>query len=158
MERQLREQERTRRPSRFEVIPAPDILKMQRQSANDLTLAGNGSSDHHTYHIPMFGSQPKKSILKKTNSFTLKGFSPLVSPAVTPYTTVTGAESRIRLAFEAIFRKSATLQDVDPDPEIGPVINNTRRDSADDANIPAHTPMLAPSPATSKKVQLVMQH
>jgi len=31
MERQLRE-ERTRRPSRFEVIPAPDILKMQRQS------------------------------------------------------------------------------------------------------------------------------
>ncbi|KAK0097508.1 hypothetical protein PV326_001430 [Microctonus aethiopoides] len=154
MERQLREQERTRRPSRFEVIPAPDILKMQRQSANDLTLAGNGSSDHHTYHIPMFGSQPKKSILKKTNSFTLKGFSPLVSPAVTPYTTVTGAESRIRLAFEAIFRKSATLQDVDPDPEIGPVINNTRRDSADDANIPAHTPMLAPSPATSKKVQL----
>lgn len=48
----------------------------------------------HTYHSPVFGSQPKKSILKKTNSFTLKGFSPLVSPAATPYTTVTGAESR----------------------------------------------------------------
>ncbi|XP_034937991.1 chloride channel protein 2 isoform X2 [Chelonus insularis] len=151
MERQMREQERTRRPSRFEVIPAPDILKMQRQSASDLTMAGNGP-DHHTYHTPCFGTQPKKSILKKTNSFTLKGFSPLVSPAMTPYTTVTGAESRIRLAFEAIFKKSATLQDVDPDPEVGSV-NNTRHDSTE-ANVTAHTPMLAPSPATSKKVQL----
>ncbi|XP_003484942.1 chloride channel protein 2 isoform X1 [Bombus vosnesenskii] len=152
MERQLRDQERTRRPSRFEVIPAPDILKMQRQSVNDLTMSPNNAAapDHHTYHSPVFGSQPKKSILKKTNSFTLKGFSPLVSPAVTPYTTVTGAESRIRLAFEAIFRKSATLQDVDPDPEIGSG-GAIRRDSQD---VPPHTPMLAPSPATSKKVQL----
>ncbi|XP_018395642.1 PREDICTED: chloride channel protein 2 [Cyphomyrmex costatus] len=150
IERQLREQERTRRPSRFEVIPAPDILKMQRQSVNDLTMSANNGSgpDHHTFHSPVFGSQPKKSILKKTNSFTLKGFSPLVSPAVTPYTTVTGAESRIRLAFEAIFRKSATLQDVDPDPELG------TRGSQDVINVQSHTPMLAPSPATSKKVQL----
>ncbi|KAH0945110.1 hypothetical protein HN011_010915 [Eciton burchellii] len=154
MERQMREQERTRRPSRFEVIPAPDILKMQRQSVNDLTMSpNNGGSDHHTYHSPVFGSQPKKSILKKTNSFTLKGFSPLVSPAVTPYTTVTGAESRIRLAFEAIFRKSATLQDVDPDPELGSG-NGTRRDSQEAINLTPHTPMLTPSPATSKKVQL----
>ncbi|XP_011641059.1 chloride channel protein 2 isoform X2 [Pogonomyrmex barbatus] len=151
IERQLREQERTRRPSRFEVIPAPDILKMQRQSVNDLTMSPNngGGPDHHTYHSPVFGSQPKKSILKKTNSFTLKGFSPLVSPAVTPYTTVTGAESRIRLAFEAIFRKSATLQDVEPDPELG-----TRQESQEVINAQSHTPMLAPSPATSKKVQL----
>ncbi|XP_076639754.1 chloride channel protein 2 isoform X1 [Colletes latitarsis] len=155
MERQLRDQERTRRPSRFEVIPAPDILKMQRQSVNDLTMSSNNGAglDHHTYHSPIFGSQPKKSILKKTNSFTLKGFSPLVSPAVTPYTTVTGAESRIRLAFEAIFRKSATLQDVDPDPELGSGVS-ARRDSQDGMNVAPHTPMLAPSPATSKKVQL----
>ncbi|XP_032669295.1 chloride channel protein 2 isoform X1 [Odontomachus brunneus] len=155
MERQLREQERTRRPSRFEVIPAPDILKMQRQSVNDLTMSANngGAPDHHTFHSPVFGSQPKKSILKKTNSFTLKGFSPLVSPAVTPYTTVTGAESRIRLAFEAIFRKSATLQDVDPDPDLG-TGGGTRRESQEALNVPPHTPMLAPSPATSKKVQL----
>ncbi|KYN33449.1 Chloride channel protein 2 [Trachymyrmex septentrionalis] len=132
IERQLREQERTRRPSRFEVIPAPDILKMQRQSVNDLTMSANNGSgpDHHTFHSPVFGSQPKKSILKKTNSFTLKGFSP------------------IRLAFEAIFRKSATLQDVDPDPELG------TRGSQDVMNVQSHTPMLAPSPATSKKVQL----
>lgn len=58
---------------------------------------------------------------------------------------------RIRLAFEAIFRKSATLQDVDPDPEIGAGAG-IRRDSQE---VPPHTPMLAPSPATSKKVQLV---
>ncbi|KAI4490949.1 hypothetical protein M0802_010623 [Mischocyttarus mexicanus] len=150
MERQLREQERTRRPSRFEVIPAPDILKMQRQSVNDLTMSTNngGGPDHHTYHSPVFGTQPKKSILKKTNSFTLKGFSPLVSPAVTPYTTVTGAESRIRLAFEAIFRKSATLQDVDPDPEIGTA---TVRESQDGMDAQVHQPMLSSSPATSKK-------
>lgn len=52
MERQLREQERTRRPSRFEVIPAPDILKMQRQSVNDLTMsANNGGGPDHVSHI-----------------------------------------------------------------------------------------------------------
>lgn len=52
MERQLREQERTRRPSRFEVIPAPDILKMQRQSVNDLTMsANNGGAPDHVSHI-----------------------------------------------------------------------------------------------------------
>ncbi|XP_046593725.1 chloride channel protein 2 isoform X2 [Neodiprion lecontei] len=154
MERQLREQERTRRPSRFEVIPAPDILKLQRQSASDLTTTGN---DAHAFHSPIFGSQPKKSILKKTHSFTLKGFSPLVSPAVTPYTTVTGAESRIRLAFEAIFRKSATLQDVDPDPEMGSggSVNANRQDSTDLLNVPSHLhTQLTPSPNTSKKVQL----
>ncbi|KAL7305148.1 hypothetical protein TKK_0002546 [Trichogramma kaykai] len=151
LERQIKEQERARRPSRFEVIPAPDILKMQRQSVNDLTMSPGNGIDHHTFHSPVFGTQPKKSILKKTNSFTLKGFSPLISPSVTPYTTVTGAESRIRLAFEAIFRKSATLQDVDPDPELGEAgITNNRRESIDGTM----QPMLTPSPAVSKKVQL----
>lgn len=52
MERQLRDQERTRRPSRFEVIPAPDILKMQRQSANDLTMSpSNGAAPDHVSHV-----------------------------------------------------------------------------------------------------------
>ena len=64
---------------------------------------------------------------------------------------------RIRLAFEAIFRKSATLQDVDPDPELGSVNNVgiARHDSVDEPQ--AHHPMLSPSPATSKKVQLVSE-
>ncbi|XP_074040499.1 chloride channel protein 2 isoform X2 [Leptinotarsa decemlineata] len=105
-----RAEERTkRRPSRFQVVPAPDML--QRQSSEN-------NLDQPTYN-PVFGSQPKKSILKKTNSFTLKGFTPFVttSPGSTPYTTVTGAESRIRSAFEAIFRKSAQLQDVEGNAE-----------------------------------------
>ncbi|CAG9861445.1 unnamed protein product [Phyllotreta striolata] len=118
-----------RRGSRFQVVPAPDVLQRQT-SENQL--------DQPTYN-PVFGSQPKKSILKKTNSFTLKGFTPFLttSPGSTPYTTVTGAESRIRSAFEAIFRKSAQLQDVDNNPD----------------GISA-TP---PSPSTMKKVQLPIE-
>ncbi|KAL1115624.1 hypothetical protein AAG570_005914 [Ranatra chinensis] len=106
-----------RRPSRFEVVPAPDILRLRQQS--------NSAADnlHNTPHYPVFGGQPKKSILKKTNSFNLRNYSPLHTPSITPYTTVTGAESstseicfyfRIRMAFEAIFHKSTTLQDVEP--------------------------------------------
>lgn len=59
---------------------------------------------------------------------------------------------RIRLAFDAIFRKSATLQDVNPDPEVGvgsgmdlPV---AMADLTDAPPAPA-------SPRTYKKVQLV---
>lgn len=87
-----------RRPSRFQVVPAPDVLGM-RPAPSETQLLG-----------------PKKSILKKTNSFTLSLLGAGVggtSPTNTPYTTVTGAESRVRLAFEAIFKKSSQLQDVD---------------------------------------------
>ncbi|XP_046388318.1 chloride channel protein 2 isoform X3 [Ischnura elegans] len=146
-----------RRPSRFEVIPAPDILKLKQASAasaGDLmflhpsSAANTVAASHITIHggepqfNPVFGGMPKKSILKKTNSFNLRQFSPLVSPNATPYTTVTGAESRIRLAFEAIFRKSATLQDVNPDPE-----------SASEVPLQPlqHTPIIH---STLKKVQL----
>ena len=61
----------------------------------DSSIINSSLSFQHPFHSPVFGTQPKKSILKKTHSFTLKGFSPLVSPAETPYTTVTGAESRL---------------------------------------------------------------
>ncbi|KAG8306976.1 Chloride channel protein 2 [Homalodisca vitripennis] len=112
-EKKRRESEqRQRRPSRFEVIPAPDILRVKQMSNQELD---SGLQPH----FPIFGCQPKKSILKKTNSFNLRNFSPVLTPTVTPYTTVTGAESRIRMAFEAIFHKSATLQDVEPDTEAG---------------------------------------
>uniref|UniRef100_A0A1B6EB21 Chloride channel protein n=2 Tax=Clastoptera arizonana TaxID=38151 RepID=A0A1B6EB21_9HEMI len=144
-ETELQEQ-RQRRPSRFEVVPAPDILKLKQHSNNDLLSVpprDDVDESEPCYH-PVFGSQPKKSILKKTNSFNLRNFSPLLTPTVTPYTTVTGAESRIRLAFEAIFHKSATLQDVDPDPEVG--IEMPSRDSL---------PPTPTSPGPYKKVQLV---
>ncbi|KAF4533368.1 hypothetical protein B566_EDAN002766 [Ephemera danica] len=114
LERQKRVEEarleRQRRPSRFEVVPAPDILKLKTQSTNELAPP-KINADVRLCH-PLQG-QPKKSILKKTNSFNLR-FSPLLSPHANSYSTVTGAESRMRLAFEAVFRKSATLQDVEP--------------------------------------------
>lgn len=133
-----RAEERRRRPSRFQVVPAPDVLGMRQMSENQL--------DMDRPHYSPTGGQPKKSILKKTNSFTLKGFSPFLStsPGSTPYTTITGAESRIRLAFEAIFRKSAQLQDVD-------------RGSSSQilSSPPSVDPQIIPtSPITSKKVQL----
>ncbi|CAH1398800.1 unnamed protein product [Nezara viridula] len=142
-ERKRRESERQRRPSRFEVTPAPDILRMKQQSSGTL------DSDHGYRFHPVFGTQPKKSILKKTNSFNLRNYSPLTTPSVTPYTTVTGAESRIRMAFEAIFHKSTTLQDVEPNEDEG---------SPEPRGLsppPPYQPVSLPaSPGVNKKVQL----
>ena len=39
------------------------------------------------------GGQPK-SILKRTNSQTLRQTGPMATPSLTPYSTVTGAEGR----------------------------------------------------------------
>jgi len=55
-------------------------------------------------------TRPAKSILKKTDSFSLHNFGQLPSPFQQHYMTVTGAESRVRNAFHAIFQKSSTLQ------------------------------------------------
>lgn len=149
----LQQQQRQRRPSRFEVIPAPDILKIKQQSTTDLLAAHELSNSKEPHFNPVFGSQPKKSILKKTNSFNLCNFGPLMnSPNMTPYTTVTGAESRIRLAFDAIFRKSATLQDVNPGDGSVNVSNGGIPGSvAGDIPLMASTPA---SPSPYKKVQL----
>ncbi|XP_061380284.1 chloride channel protein 2 isoform X1 [Danaus plexippus] len=95
-----REAEARRRPSRFEVTAA---------SLTDTSKAGL---------VPPPGQLFRpKSILKKTNSFTLtRGLSSPSTPS-TPqpnvYTTVTGAETRIRAAFEAIFKRSTLLPDVE---------------------------------------------
>lgn len=91
---------------------------------------------------------PRKSILKKTNSFNLKTYAPTSphSPNITPYTTITGTEHRIRSAFEAIFRKSNTLQDVQPDPDAASI---TPAVSANEV------PLVQRAPSISKKVQLV---
>lgn len=143
-----------RRPSRFEVVPAPDIIKL-RQIANNEMLTPQAKKESFA---PVFGTQPKKSILKKTNSFTMmKGFSlsSAHSPVNTPYSTITGAESRIRSAFDVIFRKSTTLQDVQNqnDPEIGSKSSSIgwkgdqNSASIDGSNFPT-------SIISSKKVQL----
>lgn len=102
-QRQINERNRTRRPSRFEVMPAPDMLKLremtgtsaeQPAAAGEMGGNGGGSGDRVNVNNPNFGTQPKKSILKKTNSFNLKGCSTPGSPSMTPYSTITGAESR----------------------------------------------------------------
>ncbi|KAG5672631.1 hypothetical protein PVAND_002745 [Polypedilum vanderplanki] len=139
-------QEGPRRASRFEVVPAPDIVKL-RQIANNEMLTPQAKKESNQF-TPVFGTQPKKSILKKTNSFTMKGFSPLSphSPVNTPYSTITGAESRLRSAFDIIFRKSATLQDVqNNDPELG---------SKSSIQTPSIDGTPYPSSHISKKVQL----
>lgn len=144
LERIRKMQEGPRRQSRFEVVPAPDITKL-RQIANTEMMTPQAKKESSQFS-PVFGSQPKKSILKKTNSFTMKGFSPLSpnSPINTPYSTITGAESRIRSAFDLVFRKSATLQDVqNNDPELG---------SKSSMQTPSIDGM--PSSHISKKVQL----
>ncbi|XP_036327176.1 chloride channel protein 2-like isoform X2 [Rhagoletis pomonella] len=130
-----------RRPSRFEVLPAPDILSL-RQIANDEMLPPKQRQESLNNNLA-----PRKSILKKTNSFNLKTFAPTSphSPNITPYTTITGTEHRIRSAFEAIFRKSNTLQDVHPDPDAGSI------SPAVSAN---EVPHVQRAPSISKKVQL----
>lgn len=132
--------ERQRRPSRFEVSPAPDILKLRQIANNEITPPAKTEP-----------GVPKKSILKKTNSFTFKGFNPLGahSPLSTPYTTITGAfttEHRIRSAFDVIFKKSEKLQDVHPqDPEVGSSCAGSMNTGIDS---------LSHTPGISKKVQL----
>ncbi|EDV93435.1 GH18275 [Drosophila grimshawi] len=150
LEEEKRKQEaelKQRRPSRFEVLPAPDILSL-RQIANDEMLPPKKRAE--TLHSSL---TPRKSILKKTNSFNLKTYAPTSphSPSITPYTTITGnSEFRIRSAFEAIFKKSTTLQDVQPDPEMGSIAPH------DEAQV-QRAPSAPSTPGISKKVQLQAQ-
>ncbi|XP_046804457.1 chloride channel protein 2 isoform X5 [Lucilia cuprina] len=147
--KKLEAEQKMRRPSRFEVLPAPDIISL-RQIANDEMLPPKKKQESLNNTL-----QPRKSILKKTNSFNLKAFAPtsLHSPNITPYTTITGTEYRIRNAFEAIFKKSTTLQDVQP--AAGDAGNISAATSAGDMT--PGTPSVHRTPSTpgiSKKVQL----
>ncbi|KAL0809944.1 hypothetical protein ABMA28_010799 [Loxostege sticticalis] len=133
---------RGRRPSRFEVTPAPDMLQVP---GTGMTRGSSLTTQDQGGLIPAPGQLFRpKSILKKTNSFTLSrpglaspGTSPAspISPPHNVYTTVTGAETRIRAAFEAIFKRSTLLQDVEGGLE------------------PSHN-TLPRSPSINKKVQL----
>ncbi|KAI8129670.1 Chloride channel protein 2 [Lucilia cuprina] len=149
--KKLEAEQKMRRPSRFEVLPAPDIISL-RQIANDEMLPPKKKQESLNNTL-----QPRKSILKKTNSFNLKAFAPtsLHSPNITPYTTITGTEYRIRNAFEAIFKKSTTLQDVQPAAGDFNAGNISAATSAGDMT--PGTPSVHRTPSTpgiSKKVQL----
>ncbi|XP_072945808.1 chloride channel protein 2 [Epargyreus clarus] len=109
------ERRRVRRPSRFEVTPAPDMLQVP---GTGMTRGSSLTTKDQGGLIPAPGQLFRpKSILKKTNSFTLtRGLVPPqtpTSPQPSVYTTVTGAETRIRAAFEAIFKRSTLLADVE---------------------------------------------
>lgn len=156
-QKEYEERNKSRRSSRFEVIPAPDVNQL-REIANNEMLPPQAKKAKETLHHPNAGSFPRKSILKKTNSFNLRGFAPAIStsPSNTPYSTITAAESRLRTAFDIIFRKSATLQDV-PDP-ISNEIKHQSDDHVSDIGTPNSTipiDTISFSPNVSKKVQLV---
>lgn len=161
MQKEIEEGIKSRRPSRFEVVPSPSITKL-RELANNEMLPPHAKKAKENTNNPNMGSFPRKSILKKTNSFNLRHFSTMAStsPSNTPYSTITAAESRLRSAFDVIFRKSATLQDV---PTQKSSIEDTEHDSGDQAgkstpNSP-QTPVdtISFSPNVSKKVQLVSE-
>ncbi|CAH4036690.1 chloride channel protein 2 isoform X1 [Pieris brassicae] len=114
--RREEEKKKVRRPSRFEVTPAPDMLQVP---GSGMTRGTSLTSQDQSGLIPAPGQLFRpKSILKKTNSFTLtRGLAPPTPQSTLPhpsvYTTVTGAETRIRAAFEAIFKRSTLLPDVE---------------------------------------------
>lgn len=153
-QKEVEERNKSRRPSRFEVVPALDITKL-RELANNEMLPPQAKKGKETLHNPNLGTFPRKSILKKTNSFNLRGFTPVIStsPNHTPYSTITAAESRLRSAFDVIFRKSATLQDVP---------NQAPADAVQECTVAQLPPSVhmqvdpvSFSPNVSKKVQLV---
>lgn len=95
-------------------VSTPDVETL-REIANNEMLTPHAKRD------AQFSLQPKKSILKKTGSFSSSLNSPNIA-ANTSYTTITGgAESRIRSAVDRIFRKSASAQEVRVriDPDLG---------------------------------------
>lgn len=153
LQKEIDEKNKGRRPSRFEVLPSPDVARL-REIANNEMLPPQARKGRETINHPTFGSLPRKSILKKTNSFNLRNFHPIssISPSLSPYSTVTAAESRLRSAFDVIFRKSATLQDVDPDPEKGS--QSSVPQSPETPTAPIIHDAISFSPSI-KKVQLV---
>ncbi|XP_064075181.1 chloride channel protein 2 isoform X2 [Vanessa tameamea] len=115
LRRRDEEKRKTRRPSRFEVTPAPDMLQVP---VSGMTRGVSLTSQDQGGLLPAPGQLFRpKSILKKTNSFTLSRGAPSPAPApgapLPVYSTVTGAETRIRAAFEAIFKRSTLLPDVE---------------------------------------------
>lgn len=159
LQKEIDERNKSRRSSRFEVLPSPDVLKL-REIANNEMLPPQARKGKETINNPHFGSLPRKSILKKTNSFNLRNFHPIasISPTLSPYSTITAPESRLRSAFDAIFRKSATLQDVEPDQETGSqgtVQSPGTPTSPISPTSPIPLDSISISPSISKKVQLV---
>lgn len=119
------------------LVSTPDVNTL-REIANNEMLTPHAKRD------AQLAMQPKKSILKKTNSFA----SPLNSPNSinSSYSTINGNENRFRSAVDKIFRKSVSVQEMRSrnDPEMG-----SKMSSIDGNGFSAGTP---------KKVQLPKEH
>ncbi|CAG7725530.1 unnamed protein product [Allacma fusca] len=131
----MKQENELRRPSRFEVIPVPSITLSPTIDDNDAMnrVTIHGATPFLSplrLHLP-----PKKSILKKTSSFSFHKHGQGPSKLRSPYQTVTGAESGIAKAFHNIFTKSSALRDANE--EIG----------AEDLSLPT-------TPTVKKTVQL----
>ncbi|KAI9564003.1 hypothetical protein GHT06_007741 [Daphnia sinensis] len=102
-----------RRPSRFEVVKATEMAPAaDNQSPGTEPMTPSSIQSNETEERTSLGSRPQKSILKRTNSQTLKFAGPMATPTLTPYSTVTGAEgSKFRAAIGAFIRKSSTMLD-----------------------------------------------
>lgn len=94
------------------LVSTPDVNTL-REIANNEMMTPHAKKDAQS------AMQPKKSILKKTNSFA----SPLNSPSAvnSSYATINGSENRFRTAVDKIFRKSVSVQEMRSrhDPEMG---------------------------------------
>jgi len=104
--RKFREQ--PRRSSKFEVINEPDVDRL-RQIANNEMLTPRAKQN-----VLLIEQKPLKSILKKSDSFTMKGFNPL-----SPHSPTNSSDQKLRDAFDIVYQKSVTLQDAPVDPELG---------------------------------------
>ncbi|XP_042226356.1 chloride channel protein 2-like isoform X1 [Homarus americanus] len=102
-----------RRPSRFEVTKVETPSKQNESSVTlqidpvEIPAASESALDKE--QISLRSTLPRKSILKKTNSFILHPAtsSPFASPQHTPYATVHAGDSKLRQAFEAVLRKTS---------------------------------------------------
>ncbi|CAG9810707.1 unnamed protein product [Chironomus riparius] len=100
--------EQPRRSSKFEVINEPDVDRL-RQIANNEMLTPRAKQN-----VLLMEQKPLKSILKKSDSFTMKGFNPL-----SPHSPTNSTDLKLRSAFDVVYQKSVTLPDAIIDPELG---------------------------------------
>ncbi|KAK3864665.1 hypothetical protein Pcinc_029668 [Petrolisthes cinctipes] len=119
-----------RRPSRFEVTKV-EMLAKQNESAVSVQIEPEeihrgSDSALDKLQVPRRNTLPRKSILKKTNSFIFQPASPsspFTSPQHTPYATVHAGDSKLRQAFESVLRKASLRKMDDKNATSSPSIN-----------------------------------
>ncbi|XP_045112061.1 chloride channel protein 2-like isoform X1 [Portunus trituberculatus] len=123
-----------RRPSRFEVTKVESPTKPNESSVtvqiDPVEIPSSSESDLDRLKVPQQNTLPRKSILKKTNSFILHPVStssPFTSPQHTPYATVHAGDSKLRQAFEAVLRKTSLRKIDDKNGNSSQNINSSKK-------------------------------